>query len=166
MSKKNKLNTPEGRTQFAEESAEAAAAENPGGGLALALFGGTANAGLEKLMEKAERRNLPQMVKPGEVPEGGVVSGEIVKVVDSPVSTVKGKLLWLRHLETGHEFLFPCTGVVRNALAPGVEADSKELQKALESEIGKVFLARRLPSKTSGKYKKEMFMFDVYTFKP
>lgn len=157
---KAKLNTPEGRTQFAEESVKAAAENN----MAVTLFGAPAeNSAIEKLMAKAERRNLPQMVKPGEVPLGGIVSGEIVRVVDSPVSTVKGKLLWLRH-ESGQEFLFPCTGVVRNALAPGVEA-GKELQAALEKEIGKTFIAKRLPSKTSNKYKKEMYMFDVFTVK-
>jgi hypothetical protein len=160
MSKKHKLNTPEGRTEFAKES-EAAAPENA---MALSLFGAPAeNSALEKLMEKAERRNMPQMIKPGEVPLGGIVSGEIVKIVDSPVSTVKGKLLWLRH-DNGTEFLFPCTGVVRNALAPGMEP-GKELQAALEKEIGKTFIAKRLPSKTSAKYKKEMYMFDVFTVK-
>jgi len=95
--------------------------------------------------------------------EGGIISGEILKIVPSPVSTIKGKLLWLRH-ESGKEFLFPCTGVIRSALAPGLrgEDDSKELQSVLEKEVGKQFFVRRTGSRPS-KYKKEMFMFDVYT---
>ena len=157
-SEKPALNTPEGRTAFAAESA----AQAEGNPFAVALFGAPAG-NLETLIAKAERRNMPQMLKPGEVPEGAVVSGEIIKVVDSPVSTVKGKLLWLRH-DNGTEFLFPCTGVIRNALAPGVEA-GKELQAALEKEIGKTFIAKRMPSKQSAKYKKEMYMFDVFTVK-
>ncbi len=108
---------------------------------------------------KLVRRNLPAMVKPGDVPLGGIVSGEILKIVDSPVSTVKGKLLWLKH-STGQEFLFPCTGVIRNALAPG--KDGKELAEALDKEVGNVIIAKRTESKPS-KYKKEMFMFDVFT---
>lgn len=160
--KKGKLNTPEGRMQFAKESAENP--EQPASTLAMTLFGGNpaANEGLEKLLAKAERRNMPQMIKPGDVPMDGIVTGKIIKIVDSPVTTVKGKLLWLQH-EGGQEFTFPVTGVIRNALCPGVE--EKELRAALEKEIGKTFIAKRLPGKISGKFKKEMFMFDVYTVK-
>ncbi len=154
---KAKLNTPEGRTEFAKESAAAAPAVT-----ALAIFGAPAGGDIEKLMAsgKIERMNMPQMVKPGEVPMDGIVSGLIMKVVDSPVATVKGKLLWLKH-STGQEFTFPCTGVIRNALAPGVE-NGKDLSAALEKHVGKTFIAKRTPSKQSQKYKKEMFMFDVF----
>lgn len=161
---KNKpgLDTEDGRTNFAKESAAGAEPVNT---MAMQLFGTPAGGSIEKLIGNAERRNLPQMVKPGEVPLDGIVSGEILKIVDSPVSTVKGKLLWLRH-ESGSEFLFPCTGTIRAALASGIPAENgKELQAALEKEIGKIFIAKRMPSKTSAKYKKEMFMFDVYTVK-
>lgn len=155
---KSKLNTPEGGTEFAKESAANAVPQ-----VALAIFGAPAGGALEKLLASGkgvERMNLPQMVKPGDVPLEGIVSGEIVKICNSPVSTVKGKLLWLRH-ENGTEFMFPCTGVVRNALAPGVEGD-KDLVAALEKHVGKTFIAKRTPGKQSAKYKKEMFMFDVF----
>lgn len=122
--------------------------------------------------KKVERRNFPQMVKPADVPIGGVICGEIVKIVNSPVSTIKGKLLWLRNVTEdksdpahGQEFTFPCTGVIRSALAPGVEGD-KELQTALEKEIGKTLIAKRMDDKQSAKYKKNMFVFDVYTISP
>lgn len=162
-SKKPTLDTPEGRTNFAKESA--ALAEQPSNTLAVALFGGAnTSTDLEKVMAKAERRNMPQMIKPGDVPMGGIVSGTILKIVDSPVSTVKGKLLWLVH-PSGQEFTFPVTGVIRNALCPGIVGESKELKAALEAEVGKLFIAKRLPGKISGKFKKEMFMFDVYTAK-
>jgi len=109
---------------------------------------------------KMVRRNAPPMVKPSDVPIGSAISGEIVAILESPVSTVKGKLLWLRH-ESGAEYTFPCTGVIRNALAPGCEAE--KLEAALKKEIGKQFVAKRLDDKQSAKYKKAMFMFDVFT---
>lgn len=106
-----------------------------------------------------KRRNLPAMIKPGDVAVGGIIEAEILGVVDSPVSTVKGKLL---HLQAGAtEFTFPATGVIRNALAPGKDGD--ELQAALEKYIGKIIILVRTPDKMSAKYKKSMFMFDVYT---
>ena len=110
---------------------------------------------------KLVRRNMPAMVKPGEVPIGSAISGVIKGVVNSPVSTVKGKLLWIQH-ESGVEFTFPATGVIRNALAPGVDGE-KELTAALEKFVGKTIVAKRLDDKTSAKYKKAMFMFDVFT---
>jgi len=143
------------QTEFAAESA--AQSVQPSQAM-VALF--AANPEASARLDKLERRNMPQMVKPGDVPMNGIISGEILKVVDSPVSTVKGKLLWLRH-DSGAEFTFPCTGVIRNALAPG--KDGKELDAALEKEIGKTFYAKRTPDKQSAKYKKSMFMFDVFT---
>jgi len=135
----------------------------------IALFAPSKTIDATKLV----RRNMPQMIKPGDVPLGAIVSGEIIRICQSPVSTVKGKLLWLKH-ESGTEFTFPCTGVIRNALIPGIkgptdemkdaerDAAEKTMTAALEKEIGKTFYAKRLESKPS-KYKKEMFMFDVYT---
>lgn len=151
MAKKNVALT----TNFAAES-EATAKENAPSAAMLALFKPGGNA----LPANLKRRNLPQMVPPGEIPVDAIVSGEIIDVVDSPVSTVKGKLLWLRH-ESGAEFTFPCTGVIRNALAPGLSG--KELDEALKKEIGKNFYAKRTLDKQSAKYKKAMFMFDVFT---
>lgn len=125
----------------------------------LALFAANAER-VDKL--KLERRNLPQMIKPSEVPVGGAIIGEIVKIVDSPVTTVKGKLLWLRH-ENGTEFLFPCTGTIRSALAPGIERDSEKLQTVLEKEIGKIFVAKAQGTKPSKQGGRDMFVFDVFT---
>ena len=113
-----------------------------------------------EVLKTAQRRNLPPMVKPVDVPIESVICAEIVRVVDSPVSTVKGKLLWLR-AESGQEFTFPCTGVIRSALAPGLSGD--DLQTKLDKEIGKVLILKRLEDKMSDKFKKAMFMFDVFT---
>lgn len=124
---------------------------------ALKLFGTPAQT---VDFSKLKRRNLPTLIKPGDVPMDGIVSGTIIDVVDSMTTTIKGKLLWLKH-DNGTEFLFPCTGVIRNALVPGVP--DGELKKKLEAEVGKKFFAKRLPDKTSQKYKKNMFMFDVFT---
>jgi len=107
-------------------------------------------------LDKMKRRNLPTLVKHSSVPVGGIVSGEIIQVIDSPVTTVKGKLLWLRH-KSGTEFTFPCTGVVRSALAPGL--DGKEYDAALDKEIGKNFFAKRTETGGTGK----QIGFDVYT---
>lgn len=158
--KKQKLTTPEGRDAFKAEASEQVKAANS---LAVALFKSQTESDkeFEQLMSGAVRRNLPMLIKPGDVPVGGFVRGEIVKIVNSPVSTIKGLLLWLRNSE-GIEFVFPCTGVIRSALAPGIE-DKEELRAALEKEVGNSLIARRQPSKQSDKYKKEMFMFDVFT---
>lgn len=145
------------KTKFVEESEKQSSAPSPA---MLALFQ-PSNESVQR-MESLERRNMPAMYKPGDVPVGGVVSGEIIKIVDSPVSTVKGKLIWLRN-DSGIEFTFPATGVIRNALAPGVKDDGDKLTEVLEKEIGKMFYAKRLPDKQSTKYKKPMFMFDVFT---
>lgn len=116
---------------------------------------------LEGTHTKLVRRNMPMLVKPDSVPIGGAVTGEIMQICKSPVSTVKGFLLWLKH-DSGTEFTFPCTGVIRNALAPGVVGD-KELMAELEKEVGKKFVAVRQENKPNAKFKKEMFMFDVFT---
>ncbi len=142
-----------------ETKKEAAHKENKPSNAMIALFSGS-DIDTSKLV----RRNLPQMIKPGDVPLGGTVSGEILKVVNSPVSTVKGKLLWLKH-DNGTEFMFPVTGVIRSALAPGIKADDKELQSVLEENVGHLFIAKRTESKQSEKFKKEMFMFEVFTVK-
>lgn len=147
---------PKRLSKFAAESAQQPAAAST----MLALF---QPAGVDE--SKFVRRNAPPMVKPGDVPVGQTITGTIVSVLDSPVSTVKGKLLWLRH-ESGTEYTFPCTGVIRNALCPGVKSeDGKELTAALEKFVGKGFAAKRLPDKQSSKFKKNMFMFDVFTTK-
>jgi hypothetical protein len=70
-------------------------------------------------------------------------------------------LIWLKH-ESGTEFCFPCTGVIRNALCPGVTGE-KEVEAALNKEVGKKLVALRQENKPNAKYKKEMFMFDVFT---
>jgi len=114
----------------------------------------------ETIPDKLVRRNLPPFLKPGEIGIGITVSGEIIAVVDSPSTTVKGKLLHLRH-SSGTEFTFPCTGSIRNALAPGKKDD--ELEKSLQQEIGKTIYLTRMADKLSEKYKKNMFIFDVRT---
>lgn len=114
--------------------------------------------------KKLVRRNLPQMIKPGDVPEGQAISGVIVDVVNSPVTTVKGKLLWIRH-SSGAEFLFPVTGTIRAALAPGLKGEDEGLVKQLKTEIGNTIVARRLADKPNKAYNRDMFMFDVFTTK-
>lgn len=116
-------------------------------------------------LTKAERLTLPTLFVPKDVPVGGIVCGEIVKFMKSPVTTVKGLVMWLKN-PNGQEFTFPVTGVIRSALAPDVDADNKDvLLKALAVHVGKTIYAKRTESKLSKKYDKDTFMFDVYLVK-
>ena len=111
-------------------------------------------------VSKFKRLNMPGMVKPGDVPVGAMVIGILMGVFKSPVSTIKGNLLHLK-LESGQEITFPATGVIRNALAPGVTGED-EIKKELEKFTGKTLVLVRNGDKQSQKYKKNMFMFDVF----
>lgn len=131
----------------------------------LALFKPIDQAKLEKL----KRRNIPRMVKPDQVPIGSTISGVIKSIVNSPTTEVKGKLLWLVN-ESGTEFTFPVTGVIRAALAPGFKNDDEKLTAHLEKEVGKTFYARRAEDGIDLKHGtdaegrgKKMFVFDVFT---
>lgn len=123
-------------------------------------------AGLVQV-KPTDRLNMPAMLKPGDFPIDAVLQGEIVKFIDSPVTTIKGKLIWLK-LAGGKEITFPCTGVVRSALAQGVEADDKKgLQSALEKHAGKVLTLKRGLDSISKKYSSEgnvrqTYMFEVF----
>lgn len=150
------------RSKFAEESA--AAAPVPSNTM-LSLFasaGGDEDSELAKVLGKLERRNLPPMIQPKSIPVGMAVQGTIVKIVPSPVSTIKGRLLWLVY--KGTDFMLPCTGAIRSALAPGLKDDNDKLDKELEKQVGLFLWAKRLPDKES-KYGKPMFVFDVRTGK-
>lgn len=112
---------------------------------------------------KFVRRNIPQMIRLGEIPVGSSITGEITGIIESPVSTVKGKLLTLKH-PSGIEFSLPCVGDIRTSLVPGIKRDDdKALVAALQKEIGKQFAAKRLPDRVSAKAKKSSFKFDVFT---
>lgn len=125
----------------------------------LALFAGSA----ERMAKaKVTRRTLPKMLLPKDFPVGAALAGKIHDIVNSPASTVKGKCLWLI-LADGTEILFPCTGVIRSALAPGVSADDEKLVATLKKEIGKTLFVKRTENVTNKKYGKDQFMFDVYT---
>lgn len=104
------------------------------------------------------RKNVPQILKPGDMPVGGGFQAEIVSVVDSPVSTIKGKLLWLKNA-AGAEFTFPLTGDVRSSLAPG--KDGEELEKAIKPLIGKTLVVKRGPNKAGSE--KNIVKLDVFT---
>ncbi len=102
-----------------------------------------------------KKRSQPRLITHSAVPAGKSVSGKIIAVIESPVSTVKGMLLHVQHAN-GEEFTFPCTGTVRSALAPGrFDGDNAALLKVLEKEIGKQFVATRLTG--------DKIVFDVYT---
>lgn len=162
--------TGEGRkkikSKFLEESAKTGDAlsmpEVPT--LDVALFTATEPV----LEEDVVRLNLPPMMKPEQFPiwtaaEPKALRCKVVKIVPSPNSTIKGKLLWLKTRD-GSEITFPCTGVIRNALAPGIKDDDAKLEAALEKYVGTELIFKRTPNKLS-KYGKAMFMFEVMQVK-
>lgn len=116
----------------------------------------------EVQLDSSKRLNMPVMMKQKDFPVGAILQGEIVKVVDSTVTTVKGKLLWLR-LADGTEITFQCTGDVRSALAPDAGAEDKPaLQKALEKHVGKMLTLKRGVDNgnTRSNYSFEVFIAD------
>lgn len=144
------------------QSPEAQAAAQEQQAAALSLVSTIATTGGVELSKlKLKRRGMPTLIKPDQIPVNSVVTAEIVEILPSPVSTVKGFLAHLKS-DNGTEFTFPITGVIRNALAPGVRDNEKELKAALDAEVGKILVLKRLANKPS-KFKKEMFVFDVFT---
>lgn len=156
------------KTNFAAESEaadpaaqETASTSGPSKAM-LALF--AKPSGID--LSKAKRINLPAMILPKNFPiyseeNQAVLIGEIVKGVNSPASTVKGKCIWLK-LPNGDEKLLPCTGTIRSALFPGVEADSPKLIDEINKLKGKTYAFKRLENIANNKYKKDMFSFDVF----
>lgn len=110
---------------------------------------------------KLERRNLPPMIRLDQIPVGSAVQGTVVKVVDSPSTEIKGKLLWLSY--KGTDFTLPVIGSIRTALAPGLK-DLAKIEAKLKTEIGNHFYAKRQPNKPS-KADKVLMVFDVRTGK-
>jgi hypothetical protein len=117
-------------------------------------------------ISKFERKNLPPMITPDEVPTGGKIIAEIIKFVPSPVTTVKGNLIWMRS-PNGIEFMFPCTGVIRSALAPGrADGETAQDRQKLADDLTKQYAGKGLylektGTKANKKGGKNMFMFDV-----
>lgn len=116
----------------------------------------------------AKRLNLPQIVKPDSVPVGACITSKLLECVDSPVTTVRGKVLLMQHEPSGVEFLFPCTGTIRKALAPtfvGDKDDDKSgdlLKATVNKYAGKTITLMRQPDGSSKTYGRSMFVFDVY----
>lgn len=152
-------------SKFAQESAAESttgAATGPSEAM-IALF--KQPAGLD--LSRAERLNMPQMILPKVMPVGAVLSGEVVKVVDSPASNVDGYCLWISiPTETGtEERLFPVNGYVRKALAPDAKKDSPELKKTLEGYKGKTLAFKRMENRFSKQFGRDTFPFDVFVLK-
>jgi hypothetical protein len=150
-------------SKFAAKSAAA----NPGAAEQAAATTGPSPAMLAMFAARTDvnkkalnRLNLPTLIKPTFIPIGGQISGKIVAIFDSPVATIKGKLL---HLETATgEYCFPVTGAIRSALCPGIKDDNIKLKGALEKFVGKWILCERGMNKPS-KFGRDLFTFEVYT---
>lgn len=110
-----------------------------------------------ELPKGVKKLTMPPMIKPETVPVGSMVSGEIVALVASLSSRKdmeKSKLIHMRH-ESGAEFLFPLTGVIKKAIG----GDEK-----ITENIGNTLFLKRTPDGSTTKYGgvKKVYMFDVY----
>jgi hypothetical protein len=107
----------------------------------------------------AKRLNLPRLVKGGDVPIGSTLTGKVIAIVENFTGKKEMDGSRVLHLETesGAELLFPLTGVVKKALSmrDGKACDPKDY-------VGETLFITRQPDSISGKYKKAMFMFDVF----
>lgn len=126
----------------------------PASGLAVSTPAALTTAELPKGLKKL---TLPPLVKPEQVPIGGILSGEIVGLVNSISSRPdmrESKLLHLAH-ETGQEFLFPLTGTIKKALGGN---------EGVEKAVGQTLFLQRTADGETEKYggKKKVYMFDVY----
>ena len=107
----------------------------------------------------AKRLNMPRLVKGGDVPIGAAVSGEVIAIVENFTGKKEMEGSRVLHMKSasGTEFLFPLTGVVKKALSlkNGKPCDPAEY-------VGDMLYITRQADGVSGKYKKAMFMFDVF----
>ena len=109
--------------------------------------------------QNAKRLNLPRLIKGGDMPIGAALSGEIIAVIENFTGKADMKNSQVLHLKTesGNEILFPLTGVIKKALSM---KDGKPCEPT--DYIGETIHIVRQPDGMSGKYKKAMFVFDVY----
>ncbi len=129
---------------------------------------------LEALMVSTPKISMTDLVDAKALPVGAVVSGIILEVRKSFNPKVSEPLLLLEHTneETKEktQFLFPVTGTVREALAPGMKRADTDAAKAalkaqLESHIGNLFIARKKDGKLNKEHNKDMHMFDIWSVK-
>jgi len=172
MKKEYKLKT----SKFADESR----ALVPVGPSAAMLEMFKKNVEAASVLDEMERRNMPRLIKAvdrnGEnIPVGGMVCAVLVDVIPSPVSTVKGSLLWL-HLvtfkgkvpvATGQEITFPATGVIRQALAPEANEEDRNIRQdhARQDMLklkGRLLIMTRQPDGIDRNLKKTMTTWDVF----
>jgi hypothetical protein len=160
MSKESEAADPDAKlTAAATTEAEATAKKN----YMLTLF--KAPSGID--LSKAKRKNMPSMIKPGDIPifteeNQAVLICKVIEGVKSFKSTVKGICIHVK-LANGDERLLPCTGAIRQALVPGIEADdAPKLIKAVGELKGNVYAFKRLPNTMNKQYNKEQFIFDIY----
>jgi hypothetical protein len=109
---------------------------------------------------KARKLNLPPLVRMKDVPIGTIISGKVKAVIENFTgkSELKGShVLHLTAPDNETEFLFPATGVLRQALTRDSEGNKVEIK----SFIGKTLFIKRTDNQMNDKYKKEMFMFDI-----
>lgn len=106
--------------------------------------------GLKKL-------TLPPLVKPEQVPVGGMIEAKIIALVGSISKKENMKNSKLMHLQApdGTEFLFSLTGVIKKAIGG---------EEGVTANVGKTLILVRQEDGSTEEYggKKRVFMFDVY----
>ena len=147
------------KPQTAEAPATNAVVENPETSNAVTAPGFTYFVKDDTLIPaNAKKVSSARLVKPSDVPVGAGFRAKITgfkKNITGQENMREAICMALTHAN-GDDFLFPVSGVIRKSL---VNSDGKLDEKSL---TGKEIIIKRQPDGMSGKYKKTMFMFDVY----
>jgi len=101
-----------------------------------------------------EQASLPPIVKPREMPIGGVLFGIITGIMDSPIAEYKNRVLQLTRWTDKLRFCFPITAVIAGALG--------KTAKEQDNKIGMRVIIKKTGTKPSKKGKKDTNMFEVF----
>lgn len=96
-----------------------------------------------------KRISLPPIIKPKEWPLDAVLTGRLVRVLESPNPTFKSQLLCMTAPD-GTEFCLPAVAAIAKAL--GNAADY----------IGKTLVIKKTGMKTSEQHKRNFPTFDIF----
>lgn len=158
MAKKNYVVNQSTESAASSEAAKEAIKARSAFAAGLAETDAVETAGLKRL-------GMPTLIKPGELPINQPIVAEFIDALPSPAKSVKGNIVHFR--AKGTDFCLGVTGVIGNALCPGVEKGPLQLEK-LQEYKGKTLTIIRRPDGNSKNHtdeygnQKRMFMFDVF----
>jgi hypothetical protein len=100
-----------------------------------------------------EEASLPPIVKPREMPVGGILFGIITGIMDSPIAEYKNRVLQLTRWTDKLKYCFPITAVISGALG--------KTEQEQDEKIGMRIMIEKTGTKPSKKGKKDTNMFRV-----